>query len=141
MHRILPLPPTSVLSRVLMLPTRIRHPARLPYALHDPPLPSRSWAVLHDRPPWPIHWRGHCLELVLFSTGWRLAEDFPLRPGETHSLTVTLPKGQGTEGPHAGVRWSRGEGCAAETVVTTPHTRAWLRHAVTRRLYEPTEVE
>jgi len=43
-------------------------------------------------------------------TGWRLSGDLPMRPGETLSMTVTLPNTQGIEIPEAEVRWSRGAG-------------------------------
>jgi hypothetical protein len=45
----------------------------------------------------------------LSCTGWRLAGDLPMRPGETLSLTVTLPNEQRIEIPEAVVRWSRGQ--------------------------------
>jgi hypothetical protein len=37
-------------------------------------------------------------------TGWRLSGDLPMRPGETLSLTVTLPNAQRIEVPEAVVR-------------------------------------
>ena len=36
--------------------------------------------------------------------GWRLSRDLPLRPGETLSLTVTLPNEQRIEVPATAVR-------------------------------------
>jgi hypothetical protein len=44
----------------------------------------------------------------LSCTGWRLSGDLPMRPGETLSLTVTLPNEQHIKVPEAVVRWSRG---------------------------------
>jgi len=46
-------------------------------------------------------------------TWWRLSGNLPMRPGETLSLTVTLPNAQRTEVPEAVVRWSRGQGAYA----------------------------
>ena len=46
--------------------------------------------------------------------GWRLSGDLPMRPGETLSLTVTLPNEQRIEIPEAVVRWSRGREFAVE---------------------------
>ncbi len=40
---------------------------------------------------------------------WRLSGDVPMQPGETLSLTVTLPNEQRIEVPEAEVRWSRGQ--------------------------------
>jgi hypothetical protein len=53
-----------------------------------------------------------------------------MRPGETLSLTVTLPNEQRIEIPEAVVRWSRGQGFAVENVVILPHVRARLQHYV-----------
>jgi hypothetical protein len=39
-----------------------------------------------------------------------------MRPGETLSLTVTLPNEQRIEVPQGVVRWSRGQEFAVETV-------------------------
>ena len=44
----------------------------------------------------------------LSCTGWRLSGDLPMRPGETISLTVTLPNEQRIEIPEAVVRGSYG---------------------------------
>jgi hypothetical protein len=52
----------------------------------------------------------------LSCTGWRLSGDLPMRPGETLSLTVTLPNEQRIEVPQGVVRWSRGQEFAVETV-------------------------
>ena len=46
----------------------------------------------------------------LSSAGWRLSGDLPMRPGETLSLTVTLPNEQRIKIREAMVRWSRGQG-------------------------------
>ena len=53
-----------------------------------------------------------------------------MRPGETLSLTVTLPNEQRIEVPAAVVRWSRGQEFAVENVVIEPHTHARLQHYV-----------
>jgi hypothetical protein len=45
----------------------------------------------------------------LSCTGWRLSGDLPMRPGETLSLTITLPNAQRIEVPEAVVRRSRGQ--------------------------------
>jgi hypothetical protein len=44
----------------------------------------------------------------LSCTGLRLSGDLPMRPGETLSLTLTLPNEQHILIPEAVVRWSRG---------------------------------
>ena len=49
--------------------------------------------------------------------GWRIAGDLPMRPGETLSLTITLPNKQWIEVPEAVVRWSRGQEFAVENVM------------------------
>lgn len=59
-----------------------------------------------------------------------------MRPGETLSLTVTLPNEQRIEIPEAVVRWSRGEEFAAETRMIEPHTQARLEHYVKRLVQE-----
>jgi len=46
----------------------------------------------------------------LSCTGWRLSGDLPVRPGETLSLTVTLPDERRSEIPEPKIRWSRGQG-------------------------------
>jgi hypothetical protein len=66
----------------------------------------------------------------LSCTGWRLSGDLPMRPGETVSLSVTLPNEQGIEVPEAVVRWSRGQEFAVENLVIEPHTHARLHHYV-----------
>jgi hypothetical protein len=57
----------------------------------------------------------------LSSTGWCLSGDLPMRPGETLSLTVTLPNEQCIEMPEAVVRWSRGQEFAVENLAIWPH--------------------
>jgi hypothetical protein len=72
----------------------------------------------------------------LSCTGWRLSGDLPMRPGETLSLTVTLPNAQRIEIPEAVVRWSRGQEFAVENLAIEPHhSRATsaLCEAVSRR--------
>jgi hypothetical protein len=50
-------------------------------------------------------------------TGWRLSGDLPMRPGETLSLTITLPNEQRIVVPEALVRWSRGYEFAVKTLM------------------------
>jgi hypothetical protein len=64
--------------------------------------------------------------------GWRLSGDLPMRPGETLSLTVTLPNEQRIEISQAVVRWSRGQEFAVENMAIAPHTQARLKHYVKR---------
>jgi hypothetical protein len=71
--------------------------------------------------------------------GWRLSGDLPMRPGETLSLTVTLPNEQQIEVPGAVVRWSRGQEFAVENLVIEAHTHARLQHYVKRLVQEPAE--
>jgi hypothetical protein len=73
-------------------------------------------------------------------TGWRLSGNLQMRPGETLSLTVTLPNEQRIEIPEALVRWSRGQEFAIENLVINPYTRARLQHYVNRLMQEPTEI-
>jgi hypothetical protein len=65
---------------------------------------------------------------------YRLASlgNLPMRPGETLSLTVTLPNEQRIAVPEAVVRWSRGQGFAVENVAIEPDTRTRLHHYVKR---------
>ena len=63
-------------------------------------------------------------------TGWRLSGDLPMRPGETLSLTVTLPNEQRIEVPEAVVKWSRGQEFAVEAVSILNYTQARLRHFI-----------
>lgn len=72
--------------------------------------------------------------------GLRLSGDLPMRPGETVSLTVTLPNEQRIEVPEAVVRWSRGEEFAVENVSIERHTQARLRHYV-KSLVQSIEVK
>jgi hypothetical protein len=62
-----------------------------------------------------------------------------MRPGETLSLTVTLPNEQRIEIPEAVVRWSRGQDFAVENMAIEPHTRARLEHYVKRLVLNLTE--
>jgi hypothetical protein len=55
-----------------------------------------------------------------------------MRPGETLSLTVTLPNEQCIKIRQAVVRWSRGQEFAVETVLVEQHTRARLQHYIKR---------
>jgi hypothetical protein len=75
----------------------------------------------------------------LSCSGWRLSGDLPMRPGETLSLTVTLPNEQRIEVPEAVVRWSRGQEFGVESIETPKHTQARLWHYVKRLVQEPTE--
>ena len=77
----------------------------------------------------------------LSCTGWRLSGDPPMRPGETLSLTVTLPNEQRIEIPEAVVRWSRGQEFAVENLALKPHTNARLRHYVKRPAQGPMEID
>ena len=73
----------------------------------------------------------------LSCSGWRLSGDLPMRPGETVSLTVTLPNEQRIVVSEAVVRWSRGQEFAVETVRVEPHAQARLWHYVQRLVREP----
>jgi len=75
----------------------------------------------------------------LSCAGWRLSGDLPMRPGETLSLTVTLPNEQRIKISEAVVRWSRGQEFAVENVVIEAHTRARRLHYVKRLVQEPAE--
>jgi hypothetical protein len=86
----------------------------------------------------PFHGQGTVWNLS--STGWRLSGDLPMRPGETLSLTVTLPNEQHILIPVAVVRWSRGQEFAVENVAVERHTKARLEHYVKRLVQEPTEI-
>jgi len=76
----------------------------------------------------------------LSCSGWRVSGNLPMRPGETLSLTVTLPNEQRIEIPEAVVRWSRGQEFAVENVVIEQHTHARLQHYVKRLVQEPAEI-
>ena len=75
----------------------------------------------------------------LSSAGWRLSGDLPMRPGETLSLTVTLPNELHIEVPEAVVRWSRGQEFAVENLAIEPHNHARLQHYVKRLVQELAE--
>jgi hypothetical protein len=96
--------------------------------------PSRRFpvhcSVTYNAGPFQGQWNLSC-------TGWRLSGDLPMRPGETLSLTVTLPNEQCIDVHEAVVRWSRGQEFAVETVMVEPHTKARLWHYVTRLVQEP----
>jgi hypothetical protein len=62
-----------------------------------------------------------------------------MRPGETLSLTVTLPNEQRIEILEAVVRWSRGQEFGVESVETPKHTQARLWHYVKRLVQDPTD--
>ncbi len=72
--------------------------------------------------------------------GWRLSGDLPMRPGETLSLTVTLPNEQRIEVSEAVVKWSRGQDFAVENVMIETHTHARLQHYVKLLVHESTEI-
>ena len=66
--------------------------------------PSRRYpvqcAVTYNAGPF----EGHGTVWNLSCSGWRLSGDLPMRPGDTLSLTVTLPNEQRIEMPDAVVR-------------------------------------
>ena len=64
-----------------------------------------------------------------------------MRPGETLSLTVTLPNEQRIKIPKAVVRWSREREFAVETVMIEVHTQAGLNHYVKCLVQEPPEID
>ena len=76
----------------------------------------------------------------LSCTGWRLSGDLPMRPGETLSLTVTLPNEQRIEVLEAVVRWLRHQEFGVEMVETSKHTEARLIHYVRRLVHESVEI-
>jgi len=82
--------------------------------------------------------QGHSTVWNLSCTGCRLSGDLPMRPGETLSLTVTLPNEERIEIPEAVVRWSRGQEFAVENVMIEPHIHARLQHYVKPLVQEPT---
>ena len=94
---------------------------RGPHALLDSSLPSLPCAM-------PVTYnagsfQGHGTVWNLSRSGWRLSGDPSMRPGETLSLTVTLPNEQCIEVREAVVRWSRGQEFAVENVVVERHTQ------------------
>ena len=58
--------------------------------------PVRCSVTYHAGP-----FQDHGTAWNLSCTGYRLSGDLPMRPGETFSLTVTLPNEQGIENPEA----------------------------------------
>ena len=70
---------------------------------------------------------------------WQLSSDVPVRPGETLSLTVTLPNEQRIGVPESVVRWSRGQTFTVENLLMVPHTHTRLQHYVNRLVQEPAE--
>jgi hypothetical protein len=76
----------------------------------------------------------------LSCAGWRLSGDLPMRPGETLSLTVTLPNQQSIFVAAAIVRWVRGPEYGVETLVGEKQTQGRLEHYVKRLVQEPTEI-
>lgn len=57
-----------------------------------------------------------------------------MRPGETLSLTVTLPNEQRIAIPEAVARWSRGQEFAVENVLIEQHIHVRLQHYVNHLL-------
>jgi len=84
--------------------------------------------------------QGHGTVWNVSRSGWRLSGGLPMRPGETLSLTVTLPNEQCVEVPEAVVRWSRAQEFAVENVVIERHTQARPQHYVKRLVQEPGEI-
>jgi hypothetical protein len=86
----------------------------------------------------PFQGQGTIWNLSL--NGLRLSGNLPMRPGETLSLTVTLPNEQRIEVREAVVRWSRGQEFAVENLAIEPYTHARLQHYVKRLAQEPLEI-
>lgn len=63
-----------------------------------------------------------------------------MRPGETLSLTMTLPNEQQIQISEAVVRWSRGQEFAVESLAIALHTYARLHQYVKRLVREPEEM-
>jgi hypothetical protein len=80
-------PPCEAPMPFLIRPSR-RFPVCCPVTYHAGPFQGQGTV-----------WNLSC-------AGWRLSGDLPMRPGETLSLTVTLPNEQRIEIPEAVVRWS-----------------------------------
>ncbi len=76
----------------------------------------------------------------LSCSGWRLSGDLPMRPGETLSLSVTLPNEQRIKVHKGVVRWSRGQEFAVENAMFERRTHARLQHYVKRLVQERTTV-
>lgn len=83
--------------------------------------------------------QGHGTVWNLSHSGWRFSGDVPMRPGETLSLTVTLPNEQRIDVPEAVVRWSRGLEFAVDSLAIGPCAHARLQHYVNRLVQEPAE--
>ena len=60
-----------------------------------------------------------------------------MQPGETLSLTGTLPNEQRIEVPEGLVRWSRGQEFALGNVLIEQHNLVRLQHYVNRLVREP----
>jgi len=95
--------------------------------------PAHCFATYNTRP-----FQGQGTIWNLSCTGCRFSGDLPMRPGETLSLTVTLPNEERIEIPEAVVRRSRGQEFAVENVMIEPHTHARIQHYVKRLVQEPT---
>jgi hypothetical protein len=63
-----------------------------------------------------------------------------MQPGESVSLSVTLPNQQHIEVSEAVVRWSRGQEFAVETVTIETHPQARLQQYVKRLVQDRTTV-
>ncbi|MBX9658869.1 MAG: PilZ domain-containing protein [Nitrospiraceae bacterium] len=83
--------------------------------------------------------QGHGTVWNLSMNGLRLSGELPMRPGESLSLTITLPNEQHILIPEAVVRWSRGQEFAIEILSIQPNTRARLLHYVKRLVKRPSE--
>ena len=68
-------------------------------------------------------YNGQAIVWNLSLNGWRLSGYLPKRPGESLSLTATLPTEQRIEIPEAVVRWSSGQEFAVENLAVRQHTR------------------
>jgi hypothetical protein len=72
--------------------------------------PSRRFPVCCPVTYHYVDFVGHGTVWNVSLTGWRFSGNLPLHPGETLSLTVTLPNEQRIVVPEAVVRWSRRAG-------------------------------
>ena len=99
-----------------------RFPVQCPVSYNAGPFPGQG-----------IVWNRSC-------TGWPLSGGLPMRPGETLSLTVTLPNEQHILIPQAAIRGSRGQEFAVENLAIEPHTQARLQHYVKRLAREPAKI-
>jgi hypothetical protein len=77
---------------------------------------SVQCAVTYDIGPF----RGQGTIWNMSCTGCRISGDLPMRPGETLSMTVTLPNERRIEVSEAVVRWSRGDEFAVEMTPQSP---------------------